>query len=193
MEELKPLAELAEPDIRYRFFVVREAGSAATRPLSAADIHEMAALASLHDGVPEEVRTHFSMAQNLLAYSWYCYPFHVAAELHAYVSVEFALKVRYPEQSRQGMHKLLERAVTDGLLRAEGFTFGRDPDRQLYPPEMELPHNIPSVRDYVADVSKAMRTLRNSLAHGAPTLHSKGGTILLVCSELINQLFPQKA
>ena len=54
---------------------------------------------------------------------------------------------------------------------------------------MNLPTEIPVVRNYVGDVAEAMRSLRNSLAHGSTTLHMKGGTVLLVCAELINQLF----
>ncbi len=130
------------------------------------------------------------MAQNLVAYSWFCYPFNVAAELHAYISVDFALKTRFPDKANKPFAKLLEHAVDQGLLSAEGFTYGRSPDPLPYPPELLPPGDIPPVRDYVAEIAKAMRSLRNSLAHGASTIHMKGGTVLLVCSEVINQLFP---
>jgi len=190
MEELKALNALAEPDIRQKFFAVRDEGAESFRPLEAADIYGLAEQATLHLGVPEDVRSHFAMAQNLLAYSWFCYPFNVAAELHGYISVEFALKMRYPKQSRASLQQLLEKAVTDGLLRAEGFTYGRIPEKQLYPKETRPPVEIVPVRDYVADLAEAMRSLRNSLAHGTTMLHMKGGSALLVCSEVINQLFP---
>ena len=191
VEELKSLTALHEPDERQGFFVVREVGAQDFRPIEAADIHARAAQASLHLGVPEHIRSHFAMAQNLVAYSWFCYPFNVAAELHAYISVEFALKTRFPEKANKSFAKLLEFAVDQGLLRADGFTYGRNPDLQPYPPEMLPPSAVPAVRDYVAEIAKAMRSLRNSLAHGASTLHMKGGTVLLVCSEVINQLFPR--
>lgn len=44
-------------------------------------------------------------------------------------------------------------------------------------------------------IADAMRSLRNDLAHGTNMLHMKGGTVLQVCAELINQLFdpPQLA
>ena len=191
MEELKPLAKLHAPDERQGFFVVRPADAKDFRPMEAADIYALAEQASLHAGVPAEIRSHFAMAQNLVAYSWFCYAFNVAAELHAYISVEFALKTRFPAIANRPFGQLLENAVNDGLLRREGFTYGRNPDRQLYPPELSLPAEITEVRDYVAEIAEAMRTLRNSLAHGASTMHMKGGTVLLVCSEVINQLFPQ--
>lgn len=191
VEELKSFDTLFGPDVRQQFFSVRDSGAQAFRPLQAADIYSLAEQATLHAGVPEEIRSHFSMAQNLVAYSWFCYPFNVAAELHAYISVEFALRTRFPDQPRASFRKLLDRAVTEGLLKTEGFTYGRNPDKQLYPPEFKLPTEIPAVRDYVADLAEAMRSLRNSLAHGTNMLHMKGGTALLVSSEVINQLFPQ--
>lgn len=190
MEELKAFSELMEPDVRQRLFMVKEPAPIHARPLRLGDIYELAQHVTLHAGVPEDIRSHFATAQNLLAYSWFYYPFNVTAELHGYISVEFALKKRYPNKPRASFHDLLNHAVMDGLLTAEGFTYGRSPERQLYPPELELPTDVPAMRDYVADVAKAMRTLRNSLAHGTPMLHMKGGTALLVCAELINQLFP---
>ncbi|MDT8989692.1 hypothetical protein RQP54_02315 [Curvibacter sp. APW13] len=193
MEELKPLVALSEPDDRQRFFVSRDIATGITRPLSVGDIYERAAAASLHLGVPEDVRSHFAMAQNLLAYSWYCYPFNVAAELHGYISVEFALKKRFPQKARANFHDLLNHAVSAGLLTSEGFTYGRTQVRQDYPRETESPTAIPPIRDYVADIAKAMRLLRNDLAHGSTSLHMNGGTVLLVCSELINQLFTPPA
>lgn len=190
MEELKPFDNLAEPDVRQRFFAIREHGAETSRQLRAEDIYAQAEQAALHAGVPEDIRSHFSMAQNLLAYSWYVYQFNVADELNGYISVEFALKKRYPDKPRASFCDLLDRAVTDGLLKAEGFSYGRNPKRQLYPPEHKPLDEIPTVRDYVADLAEAMRSLRNSLAHGTTKLHMKGDPALLVCSEVINQLFP---
>jgi hypothetical protein len=189
VEELKSLDTLFEPDVRQQFFAVRDHDARASRPLQAADIYSLAEQAVLHHGVPENIRSHFSMAQNLLAYSWFCYPFNVAAELHAYISVEFALRTRYPNQPNAPLHRLLAPAVADGLLKAEGFSYGRNPEKQLFPREFELPTEIPPVRDYVADLAEAIRSLRNSIAHGTNMIHMKGGTALLVCSEVINQLF----
>jgi hypothetical protein len=191
MEELKPLAALTEPDERQRFFVMANQSTGMSRPLEIADIYDRAFDAALHAGVPEDVRSHFSTAQNLLAYSWFCYPFNVVAELHGYISVEFALRKRFPNLPKANFKDLLERAVSEGLLKANGFTYGLAGERQHYPPNMEPPAEPSMVHDYVAAVADAMRKLRNSLAHGSTTLHMKGGTVLLVCSEIINQLFPQ--
>lgn len=195
MEELKPLSDLLKPDERQTFFAVVNRETGWHRQLQISDVYECAVQCSLHQGVPEEVRSHFSTAQNLVAYSWFCYPFNVVAELHAYISVQFALRTRFPEIPKANFRDLLKRAVSEGLLKVEGFTYGRNPDRVLYPPNMSVPFSDAQseINDYVEDVVEAMRTLRNSLAHGSNSLHMKGGTVLLVCSEIINQLYPEPA
>ena len=190
MEELKPLHELAEPDERQRFFAMVNKATGESRQLQAKDIHERAKEAALHAGVPEEIRSHFATAQNLVAYSWFYYPFNVAAELQAYVSVEFALRNKYPGNSAQSFKTLLNRAISEGLVRSDGFTYGRNPVQIEYPPELGIQPTSASTHDYVQEVAEALRSLRNSLAHGTTTLHMKGGTIVFVCAELINQLFP---
>ncbi|KQY80879.1 hypothetical protein [Pelomonas sp. Root1444] len=189
MEELKALDQLSEPDERQRFFVVRDTPFSPYRPMQASDIYEMAERTRLHPAVPDEVRSHFAMAQNLLAYSWYCYPFNVAAELHAYISVEFALRVRLAAPASRNFQSLLKDAMSTGLITSSGFTYGRDPERQVYPPNTQVPPRNAQVEDYATTIAEAMRSLRNDLAHGTNMLHMKGGTVLLVCSELINQLF----
>lgn len=188
MEELKPLDQMGLPDERQLLFGVREGQDMSWRPLRASDIHEMAEEANLHGGVPEDVRSHFAMAQNLLAYSWHCYAFNVAAELHAYISVEFALRKRLGAPKSANFKSLLEDALKRGLIRSENFTYGRKVERRAAQEPEALPDNEVA-RDYAMAIAEAMRSLRNGLAHGSNTLHRQGGTILKVCSELINQLF----
>lgn len=195
MEELKHLDQLGAPDERQRYFRVRDDADGPWRPMQASDVHEMAQRANLHLGVPDEVRSHFAMAQNLLAYSWYCYPFNVAAELHAYISVEFALRTRLKASDSATFKMLLGQALGRGLIQSDKFTFGREPESPAYPPNTAIPPDPVQVQDYAMAIADAMRSLRNDLAHGTNMLHMKGGTVLLVCSELINQLFdpPQEA
>lgn len=189
MEELKPLDQLGAPDERQRYFTVRDGADGEPRPLQASDIHAMAARVSLHLGVPEEIRSHFAMAQNLLAYSWYCYPFNVAAELHAYISVEFALRTRLKAPESTTFKMLLAQALGRGLIQSDKFSYGREPESSAHPPGAVAPPDPAQVQDYAEAIADAMRSLRNDLAHGTNMLHMKGGTVLQVCSELINQLF----
>lgn len=195
MEELKALATLTEPDGRHRFFAIVNKNSQTQRPLALADVYERAAQCFLHVGVPERVRSHFATAQNLIAYSWFYYPFNVVAELHAYISVEFALRTRYPESDKSNFKDLLARAVADGLLSAERFTYGQASMPEPIPGRLAQTASTmeSETRGYVDGIVEAMRTLRNDLAHGSTSLHMDGCTVLYVCSEIINQLFPEPA
>lgn len=185
MEELKPLAKLVEPDERHLFFEQFDPETCEYRPLRQEDIYKRAAEVSLHAGVPETIRSHFATALNLLAYSWFYYPFNVTAELLGYVSVEFALKTKYPENKRASLKTLLERAIYDGLLTEAGFSVGRRAE------EVEAHHRAsPPNRDLLNQVLGAMRELRNDLAHGNSTVHMTGAAAVLFCAELINQLYP---
>ena len=188
MEQLKSFATLDQPDERQRFFRVKERHAATFRPLDSADIYALAEQAKLHAGVPEGIRSHFAMAQNLQAYSWFVYPFNVAAELHGYISVEFALRTRFPNHRPDGLKALFAKAIEEGLLTATGFTYGRESSSDQASQLPEASHRMP-VEEYVSNLVGAMRSLRNDLAHGSNMLHMKGGTALLVCSEVINQLF----
>jgi hypothetical protein len=163
----------------------------AARPQTLRDTHARAASVSLHDGVPDDIRSHFAMAQNLLVYSWFNYPFNVAAELHGYLTVDYALRVRSLEPDKANFSARLNRAVAEGILTGDGFTYGRASESVAYPPEVEVQPPAEEVKDYVRDVAAAMRMLRNSLAHGSNTLRPKGYRALLVCSEIVNQLFPR--
>lgn len=188
METLKALNEMDMPDERQLIFRVRDRPDAPWRPMRASDVHEMAEDASLHAGVPEDIRSHFATAQNLLAYSWHCYTFNVAAELHAYISVEFALRKRLGSPKSANFKSLLEDALEKGLIRSENFTYGRQVECRAAP-DPDGFQESEEAHDYAAAIADAMRSLRNGLAHGSNMLHRQGGTVLKVCSELINQLF----
>ena len=117
METLKKLAELCEPDIRQSFFGTVDAASGKTRATTQRDLYDKVSVIQLHAGVPDDVRSHFAAALNLRAYSWYCYQFNVTAQFMAYVSVEFALKTRYPSDRPQRFKALVRKAVDEGLVQ----------------------------------------------------------------------------
>lgn len=90
VEELKKATEILEPDERQRLFRVFEPNSGLSRPLTVEDLHFIAESLVLHDGVPEDVRSHFAAVKNLIVYSWFYYPFNATAQFLSYVTVEFA-------------------------------------------------------------------------------------------------------
>jgi hypothetical protein len=94
MESLKKFDEICEPDVRQKCFVIIDPDRAGTRPQMLKDFYDYAESIQLHEGIPEEVRNHFQTARNLIIYSWFYYPFNVTAQICAYTSLEFALRIK---------------------------------------------------------------------------------------------------
>jgi hypothetical protein len=182
MNRLKPCSELAIPDSRWN-----------GRPIAA--IYEIASSIRLHPGVPEPVHTHFAAAQNLLAYSWFHYPFNVTAQFMAYVSVEAALKLRYAEQAKSSFRALVKRAIREGTVTDTGFTHVRQRIEQTETEEATdrrwLARESMQVKPYVDVLTETMPGLRNSFAHGEYMLHNHGAFHVRICAEFINQLFTE--
>jgi hypothetical protein len=190
VEQLKPFSKLMEPDERQTFLARFDPSVGDFRPLRAEDIYASVEDVHLHEGVPEEVRSHFVTAQNLVAYSWFYYPFNVTAELLAYVSVEFALKVRYPGNEGSSFKNLLRRAVEDGTVKSSGFSVAQPNERERQERSVSIEEGV-AVADYAATLVDVLPYLRNLLAHGSSMLHNRGAHRLRICAGIINQLFPQ--
>lgn len=189
MEELKKLEEVLEPDKRQKHFAVINWEDGEHRPLTLEDIYQSAASIKLHDGVPEEIRSHFATAQNLLVYSWFFYPFNVTAEFLAFVTLEHALRNRFKPKKETSLKELVKRAVTEGLVRDEGFSHIQD-RVELDTPFDEGFETFPQqVKKYVEILTESIPFLRNELAHGSPMLHPGGAFSVRLCAEFINQLF----
>lgn len=190
MESLKPLADLLKPDERQPLFSVLDGQSGAFRALTLEDIYQRAAAIHLHDGVPEVIRSHFASAQNLVAYSWFYYPFNVTAQLLGYVSVEAALKIKYADD-KQSFRTMVQRAVRERLVQDEGFSHIRARDERAATLEGEWLRQLQwQLQPYVEVLAESMPRLRNALAHGAHAVHMNGATHVRICAEFINQIFP---
>lgn len=154
---------------------------------------------ALHDGVPSRVQIHFDTARNLLLHSWHVFRFQQVAEMHAFASVEYALRVRAGLSARDkaNLPKLLPLAVKNGWIRADGFRLYRAAVAQrqmLAEPEDSVTDGqaeVQSVRglSYVGSLIKVLPELRNELAHGTAMLRPSGKRTLALCCDLINQLF----
>lgn len=172
MESLKELDEICEPDQRNLYFDVVDGEGAALR-LTLSDIHQRVSSITLHDGVPEEIRSHFAQAQNLALFSWFFYPFNVIAQLMGFVTVEVALKRK--SGTNASFRGLIEKAVSEGWIKDDGFAIAK---------LRENPEG-----SYVEVLSAAIPHLRNRLAHGTTMHHNNALSSLRICAELINQLF----
>lgn len=112
-DPLKSLEEITKPDERHRITLG-----------TLDDLHAELSSINLHSGVPTEIRQHFETAKNLALYTWFVYRFHQVAELHAYSSLEMALraKVAIDEPSlvkttkRFGLARLISLAVRCGWI-----------------------------------------------------------------------------
>jgi hypothetical protein len=167
MENLKPLAELTEPDPRQEAFAVLalENDPFSIRKRTIEDVYAGAASITLSDKVPEKIKSHFATALNLVAYSWLYYPFNVTAQFMAYVSVEQALRLYYGNK-RTPLKRLLTRAVREQLIREDGFSHRlREP-----PPTLGVDVEPTVGRDYAAILIDTLPFLRNELAHGSNML-----------------------
>ena len=193
MEDFKLFQEILEPDPRQKFWGVMTA-QGAFRSLTLEDFHETAKAIELHEGVPEDIRNHFQTARHLQIYSFFCYPFHVSAMMHAYASAEFALKLKAgtPEG---GFKRLLKTGVREGWIRDDGFKVVQWQKERLES-DTELDSETegsPALKGYCEILYDSLPFLRNELMHGASFLHNSSATTLQICADLINQLFPTPA
>ena len=188
MESLKQLSELCLPDERQQYFVViTDPNSQSYRKRTLEDIYTEASSIQLNPSVPEKVQSHFSTALNLLAYSWFHYPFNVTAQFLAYVTVELALNEKFLPERPTSFKKLIRKAVGDGFIKDSGFSHFISNAPQ--PPYLGVEMSQPDVERYCEALVDAIPSLRNQLAHGSTMLHSNGAHAVRICAEFINQLF----
>jgi len=193
MESLKAFSEITEPDGRQELFRVFNKRTRQHRARTLGDVYTEAESIKLNASVPDEVRSHFATALNLLVYAWYFYPFNVTAQLMGYTTIEKALKLKYPDapdaKRRQNFQDLVRRAAKDRLIQESSFSHLQpDPDDPL---RQSLDMGFQGERESYAEVLiKVLPSMRNSLAHGSSMLHPNGASQVLFCAEFINQLFP---
>ena len=192
MEELKRFEEICEPDERQKHFAIINENRDEIHLLTLRDLYDAAESIKLHGGVPEDIRSHFETARNLLVYSWFYYPFNVVAQLQAFASAEYALRIKANvnvlTKNPPGLKKLLTRAASEGWITDAGFSGSLG--WKLHGMANILSATTQrSINTYCEALAETFPYLRNRLAHGENILHNQGADFLLICAELINQLF----
>ena len=201
---LKPLDQLCVPDSRHGIFVLFDSTTGKTRPRTIEDHYAIVKNLNLGSSVPEEIRAHFAVACNLLLYAWYVYEFIPVAEMHAFASLEFALKIRTGNQDQHGLKRLLNIAVKQGWIRNEPIRqYQRIEERRAQSKEFirviqeifgdqQINYEFSNIQSYVSILSENIPWFRNKLAHGSGLLHPVGNAYLTleICCDLIDQLFP---
>jgi len=193
LDTLKPFDELLEPDSRQKHFAVVNRMTGEVRSVTLRDRYQSIEQIMLTKDVPDEIREHFDTARNLLVYSWFVYRFNQVAELHAFSSLEFALKTKFGD-SPKGLKKLLEEAVGLGLITDSGFRYFRPVADEVMPDD-EAGSGNPDAKDvqvYCKTLIDTLPFMRNELAHGSQMLHPNGLTTLEIVADFINQLFERK-
>lgn len=123
MEQLKTLEEISQPDSRNLNYVIVDPETGEHRRYSLQDAHAAIREIELAEEVPDDIRDHFQTARHLLLYSWFVYRFVSVAQMQAFASLEYALRVRlgYRDQQRPYLTQLLEEAVRQGAFRDDKF------------------------------------------------------------------------
>jgi hypothetical protein len=105
-EEFRDLANLGEPDVRMRSFVVDDGSG--WRNLDQTDRHRAISRFALLSSVPEDIRVQFDVARNLYMYAWHVYRFHAVADQHALATLEMALRESLISRGHLNEHGMLE-------------------------------------------------------------------------------------
>jgi hypothetical protein len=189
MESLKPLAEITEPDFRNQIKVYINQRTGDIRRNTLKDMHEAVSDLQLGANVPEDIQTQFAVAQNLAVYAWFCYRFHMTAELQALATIEFALRLglKPTTESERHFKTMLRTAVKKGRIKDSGFHYFPAPPTKKQTVATKSGPKI--VHSYSELLVELLPSMRNDLAHGASTLFDGAPGMLRITADIINQVF----
>ncbi len=189
-DTLKPFDQILEADSIWRGFVLynRETGTSRDRTLR--DHYSGIETITLMQSVAGSVREQFDAARNIFLYSWFVYSFIPIAQLHAFSSVEYAIRIKSgkPLMLKAG----LELAIKEQWIKDSGFRYYNQNVRHDMFADDIPPAGSPDAKDiqaYCKILLDSFPYLRNELAHGNPMTYPGGLDLFAICADLINQLF----
>lgn len=129
---LKTPQSALNPDPRTKYLVLQDKLSNQIRQVTLADQNELISAFTLNRNVPEEVIIHFENAKNLYLYSWFVFRFYPVAEQQAFATLEYALRLSFPEfvkehseknrfKNEPGLKTLLKHAAKIGKIKNDLF------------------------------------------------------------------------
>jgi len=197
MEDFKAISELDKPDIRRKSQVIYDREFHDFRPITVEEFHSVIAAIKLSSQVPEDIQSAFNTAKNTLLYSWFAYGLVPLAVLHAYGTIEYALKKKIGSQSeKRGLKWCLKVAIDRNWIQDNDFSRYRDIEAKhranyIRVKNLARPAKIPAndPHRYCRILQDTLPSLRNSHAHGHAMLYPWGEDVLELAADLINQLF----
>ena len=189
-DDFRSLEHIQSPDPRHNFFLKKGIET----------FHSQLSELNLNSSIPPEVRVGFETARNLLLYSFYVYRFSTVARFQAYSVLENAIKIRAandPSVKLKGLKQCIEYALKQRWFKDEGvrqylrLAEIRDDTPVFFENSNEPPPNVVKSPDgWIQRIKKSFPVIRNGIAHGTPLLLGGDFTVLEMCCDLINQLFP---
>jgi hypothetical protein len=121
-----------DPDPRTKHLVLQDKLSSHIRQVTLADQTELISTFALNRNVPNEITIHFETAKNLYLYSWFVFRFYPVAEQQALTTLEYALRLSFPEfvkdhseknrfKNEPGLKTLIKHAAKSGRIKNELF------------------------------------------------------------------------
>ncbi len=200
MEAMKRFEEITQPDHLSTGFGMIDVSDETSRNMTLGDFYKDAENLRVNEGAPEDVRSYIEAVKTLFVYGWFYYPFFTLSAFMATTAVEMALKQRLQTRPNDpsGLKTLFDIAISQGLLRDEGFPshehvkanrvaiFGENTEPSEGLPEEAGP-------TYAERVAGLMRHFRNVFAHPSGhwiLLPGQALDFLVLAGEVINQLWP---
>jgi hypothetical protein len=189
-DDFRSLAHVQSPDPRHNAFLRKGIET----------YHAQLNGLILNPSVPADVRVGFDTARNLLLYSFYVYRFSTVARFQAYAVLENAIKLRArnePSEKFRGLRQCIEYALKNKWFRDDGvrqylrLAKIRDDSSYLFMDEDAPRPMVSQAPDvWIQRIKESFPGIRNGIAHGTPLLLGGDFTVLEMCCDLVNQLFP---
>lgn len=192
---LKPLTRLGEPDSRNNIFSIFDRAIGDWRPIVLAEHYQSVSAIVLNGAPPSDIREQFDCARNLIVYAWFVYEFSTPATVQIYTTIENALRRRADiaknHPARSGLAAYFRHAVECGWLDDRAFTFL--PRLPAWSNTKLRQSHRKGGQIYCDVLAKSMPSLRNSLAHGEPSLNTPNSALLPleICVCIVDALFPK--
>lgn len=172
VDKLRSATDALLPDSRTKYLVTVDQDGQ-SKNISLEDQHEFISSYILSNQVPEEIQIQFETAKNCYLYAWFIFRFYQVAEQHAFSTLEYALRLRFPDFVKEienksrlgnppGLSSLLKHAVAKQILRNELFesrnTWAKNRAKNRYSHEIHKKIVLENLNEVIFDDSNIEAT-----------------------------------